>query len=198
MAEQTARTALKEWAVAVKALREGRQILLVRKGGIREERREFRIQARRFLLFPTYEHQRADQLQPPFVGDLEQILALPRDAERVTIDTWAELTDQFEVTEPWQVEAVAPHYCWSQRYAEERLRWRPRKPLLVMAVRVFRLAEPREIPVLPEYGGCKSWLTLAEEVSLSGMAPALSDADYADRVAAVRAALEREPTAAGT
>ena len=190
-------TALKEWAVAVKALREGRQVLLVRKGGISEETRDFRIRAEQFLLFPTYEHQNADQLRPEFVGDLEQVLAAPRDPERLRIDTWTELTDLFEVTEPWQVEAVLPHYCWSLKYAEERLRWRPRKPLLVMAVRAYLLAEPLEIANRPEYGGCKSWLQLPAAPSLAGMRPALGDEEYAQRVAAVRAALEREPLGAG-
>ncbi len=197
MTDQTATTALKEWAVAVKALREGRQILLVRKGGIREETRDFRIQARQFLLFPTYEHQRADLLQPAFQADLEQVLAAPRDPNRVRIDTWAELTDEFEVTEEWQVVALADHYCWSQTYAEERLRWRPRKPLLVMAVRAHALAAPREIELRPEYGGCKSWLQLAEDVSVASKTPALAADEYAARVSAVRAALEREPLGAG-
>ncbi len=186
-------TALKEWAVAVKALREGRQVLLVRKGGIREETRDFRIQARQFLLFPTFEHQRLDLLQASFHADLEQVLAARGDAGRVRIDTRAELTDVFEVTEPWQVEALTPHYCWSMEYAEERLRWRPRIPLLVMAVRAYRLAESHEIELRPEHGGCKSWLTLGEPIPLAGMTPALGDAEYAERVAAVRTALEREP-----
>ena len=194
-AAQTTITALKEWAVAVKALGEGRQVLLVRKGGISEETRDFRIQAERFLLFPTYEHQRADLLQPRFRSDLDEVLARRGDADRVTIDTWAELTDLFELTEPWQIEAVAPHYCWTLGYAEERLRWRPRKPLLLMAVRAYRLAEPLDLPNLAEYGGCKSWLQLPTP-SLAGLTPALDDAAYAERVAAVRAALEREPTVA--
>ena len=189
----TTNVALKEWAVAVKALREGRQVLLVRKGGIREETRDFRIQAREFLLFPTYEHQQRELLQPEFVPDLEEVLGIHHDAGRVIIDTWAQLTELFEVTEPWQVEAVAPHYCWSQRYAEERLRWRPRKPLLIMAVRVYLLAEPRDVESLPEYGGCKSWLRLAEDVSLAGKTAAMGDAEYATRLAAIRTALEREP-----
>ena len=197
MTDQTARTALKEWAVAVKALREGRQILLVRKGGIREETRDFRIQARQFLLFPTYEHQRPDLLQPAFHADLEQVLSAPRDPSRVRIDTWAELTDLFEVTETWQVEALAEHYCWSQAYAEERLRWRPRKPLLVMAVRAYALATPREIELRPEYGGCKSWLELAEAVTIADRTPAIPADEYTARVAAVRAALEREAMGAG-
>ncbi len=188
--------ALKEWAVAAKALREGRQVLLVRKGGISEETRDFRIQAEQFLLFPTYEHQAPELLQAPYRDDLARVLAAPRDPARVKIDTWAELTDQVEVSEPWQVEAVAQHYCWSLQYAEERLRWKPRHPLLILAIRAYRLAEPRELELRPEYGGCKSWLTLAEDVPTAGMTPVLSDAEYAARVAAVRAALE-QPEPAG-
>ena len=35
---------LKEWAVAVKALGEGEQIITIRKGGLYEETREFRLE----------------------------------------------------------------------------------------------------------------------------------------------------------
>jgi len=189
--------ALKEWAVAIKALRDGRQTLLVRKGGISEESRHFRIQSEMFALFPTYEHQAPELLQAPYQEDLAQVLASRADPTRATLDTWAVLTDQFEVTEPWQVEAVSEHYCWSLRYAEERLRWKPRHPLLVLAVRAYRLATPLDIELRPEHGGCKSWLTLEESASTANMTAVLSDHEYASRVAAVRAALEqRGPVAA--
>ena len=189
-------TALKEWAVAVKALREGRQVLLVRKGGISEETRHFRISAERFVLFPTREHQRADLLQPAFQADLAEILAQPADPSVLRMDTWGEMTDLFEITEPAQVDALAPFYCFSTGYAEERLRWKPRHPLLVMAVRAYRLVEPLVLPMRPEFGGCKSWLTLDEELPAGGMTAALDDATYAAQIAAVREALERVPTGA--
>ena len=186
-------TALKEWAVAVKALREGRQVLLVRKGGIREETRHFRINAERFVLFPTREHQRMDLLQPEFQADLAALLAEPADPTVLRMDTWGEMTDLFEITEPAQVDALAPFYCFSTGYAEERLRWKPRHPLLVMAVRAYRLAEPLVLPMRPEFGGCKSWLTLDEELPTAGMTAALDDQTYAEQIAAVREALERVP-----
>src|SRR5687767_4438100 len=115
-----ATTALKECAVAIEALRERRQILLVRKGGIRHETRHLRIHAEQCLLLPTYEHQAPELLLAPYRDALARVLATPRDPARVRVDTWAELTDQFEVSEPWQVEAVSEHYCWSLQYAEER------------------------------------------------------------------------------
>jgi len=185
--------ALKEWAVAVKALREGRQVLLVRKGGISEETRHFRIESERFLFFPTYEHQRADLLQPEFQADLTAVLAEPRDPARARFDTFAELTDLIEVSDPAQVEALAPYYCFSTEYAEERLRWKPRHPLLVMAIRAYRLKQPIEVAARPELGGCKSWLTLDEDVSPDNLVAALADDTYAAQITAVREALSRAP-----
>lgn len=188
-----ATVALKEWAVAVKALREGRQVLLVRKGGISEETRHFRIEAERFLFFPTYEHQRADLLQPAFQDDLAAVLAEPRDPARVRFDTLAELTDLIEVSEPAQVEALAPFYCFSTEYAEERLRWKPRHPLLVMAIRAHRLKQPIEVASRPDFGGCKSWVTLDDDVTPDNLVAAVDDATYAAQIAAVREALSRIP-----
>lgn len=192
-----ATTALKEWAVAVKALGEGRQVLLVRKGGVGEETRDFRVRKDRFLLFPTLEHQRPELLQPAFQPDLQAMLARPRPAGKIPIDTFAELTNVFEVTERWQVEALTEHYCWSLAYAEERLRWRPRKPLLVMAVRAYLLPEPVWIASRNEYGGCKSWVELANDVPIDGRRPAIDDAEYGARIASIKLALERQPIGTG-
>ena len=55
--------AFKEWAVSCQTMAEGRQILLIRKGGIREESGVFRIHDPEFWLMPTYEHQNAALLQ---------------------------------------------------------------------------------------------------------------------------------------
>ncbi|HLH25082.1 MAG TPA: DUF1802 family protein [Chloroflexota bacterium] len=183
------RVAFKEWAVTCRALAEGRQIVLVRKGGIREEGREFRVEQPRFLLYPTYEHQRADLLQPPYRAALDAVLAAPPPAGTVRLDHWAEVTDVYETLEAATVEALAPHFIWTTSYAEERLRWRPKKPLYVLLLRVYRLPEAHEVPVLPSYLGCKSWVELDQPIPLEGMTPVLDDAAYAARRAAIQAAL---------
>ena len=56
--------ALKEWAITCEAIGRGEQILLLRKGGIHEDSKDFRVIHREFLLYPTYEHQKADLLRP--------------------------------------------------------------------------------------------------------------------------------------
>src|SRR3954463_8591651 len=50
--------AFKEWAVTVRALAEGEQLLTLRKGGIREPEKHFRLEHDRFFLYPTLDHQR--------------------------------------------------------------------------------------------------------------------------------------------
>ena len=56
---------LKEWAAVVNALSTGRQVLLLRKGGILEQsvKNRFSITHDRFVLFPTYLHQSRGELK---------------------------------------------------------------------------------------------------------------------------------------
>ena len=71
------RVALKEWAVVCAALGSGRQIILLRKGGIYESAGEFEIEHRQFLLFPTYLHQNAGMLKDEAKGQLTVMAAEP-------------------------------------------------------------------------------------------------------------------------
>lgn len=167
--------ALKEWAVAVDALRRGESIATVRKGGIREDAREFRMEHRRFLLFPTYEHQNPDQLQGRFAARLATIAAAAPPTGTLRIDTWAEVTDVVELREQAPVAALSAFYPFSDAYALERLQWRPKKPLHALLLRVYRLPTPVEMPLIAAYGGCKSWIELAEPIALSSAQPALDD-----------------------
>ncbi|MDB5057321.1 MAG: hypothetical protein JWO59_793 [Chloroflexi bacterium] len=166
--------ALKEWAVAIDALRNGQSLVTVRKGGIREDAREFRMEHRRFLLFPTYEHQNPDQLREEFVGTLDRVVAAAPSPGLVEIDTWAEVSDVIEVTHEEQVRALSEFSVFSPAYAIERLQWRPRKPLHVLVLRIFRLESGLRLPLTPAYGGCKSWITLDQEGHLDDTSPALS------------------------
>lgn len=185
------RSALKEWAVACEALGSSRQILLLRKGGIREEHKEFRVERSEFILFPTYEHQRAELLKPEARADLAAVLAERGSTERVELRYLARVAEVFDLTESEQLAALAPLHVWSEKYALERLRWRPRKPLQVLALRVYRLNAPVRLPLRPEYGGCKSWLTLAEPVVVGSAQPVLDEAPFAEQLGRVRQALGR-------
>ena len=188
-----ARVALKEWAVACEALGQGRQVILLRKGGIREEQKHFRVEHEEFLLFPTFEHQRPELVKPVARADLARILAERSALERVEIRYWARVARRFSVSESAELRALAPLHLWSDEYAAERLRWKPRHPLQVLALRVYRLPEPAGLEALPEYGGCKSWLSLAQPVRLEGVRPVLDDEAFGEQLRRVVSALEPTP-----
>lgn len=170
--------ALKEWAVAVKALDEGKQIILLRKGGIHEENKEFRVENDRFLLYPTYEHQRENLIKEEFRNSLKMLLRDRDSNSKVIIQNWAMISDVIEITESEKLEGLIPYHIWTGDYASERLNWRPRKPLHVLFLRVFRLSQPRTIYMLTEHRGCKSWLDLGSECSLLESKPVLKEENF--------------------
>src|ERR1051326_6067116 len=103
--------AFKEWAVACDALRDGRQILLIRKGGIREDGGVFRMTDAEFFLLPTFEHQKADLLQADILPRLAQRRA-PADAACVDVDTYAVVDSILEARDDNQVNAAAYETIW--------------------------------------------------------------------------------------
>ncbi len=169
------RHTLKEWAVAVKALELGETALVVRKGGIREK--AFAVANRRFLLLPGYEHQRPELLKPEYRELLGTIPDLGDDGP-LRFTSFAEVKGAHEISEPESLEAVDPYHMWTPEYAESRFKWRPKKPLTVLVLRVHLLPEPVELPYSETYGGCKSWIELEEPVSVAGARPALDDESF--------------------
>ena len=185
MHPDTATLALKEWAVAVKALAEGAQVLALRKGGIHREDRDFRIVHPQFLLFPTFEHQKAELLKSGYHGDLRDTLQERGVPAQVTISYWTEVTAKFELRDESALDRLSPFHIWTGSYARKRLHWRPKQPLTVALLRVYRLQEPQAIPLLDEYEGCKSWVDLGCEVPLGNMVPVLDDSQYEAKAASI-------------
>lgn len=169
------RHSLKEWAVAVKALERGDTALIVRKGGIREK--AFAVPDTRFLLLPGYEHQREDLVKPEFRGILED-LPERSDTGPLHFTSFAEVVGAYEISEREELDELDEHHMWTPEYAGSRFKWRPKKPLTALVLRTYLLPEEVVLPFRDEYGGCKSWIELAEPVSTEGAYPALSDEDF--------------------
>jgi hypothetical protein len=178
--------ALKEWAVVVEALREGRQIVLLRKGGIHDPRGEFRPSRREFLFFPTFEHQRPELLKPDAASRWAGLLDPGAEARPLRLDACAELVEAVPLPDAEAARRLAPHHVWSPEYIETRLAYKPERPLTVLLLRAYLLPHAVEIPRLERYAGCRSWVELAEEVSTAGARPALGDEEFAARVEEVR------------
>jgi hypothetical protein len=171
--------ALKEWAVCIEALGAGRQHVLVRKGGILEETREFRLEETSFYFYPTYEHQRKALIKPEYQEALERTIAgreLP--PKKVEITHLAHVVDDICVKDEATLRLLDPFHILTHEYARERLHWKADKPLHVLTVRVYRLSEPKTVEVKDEYLGCKSWLKLAEPIEQVDLVPVLGDEEF--------------------
>jgi hypothetical protein len=186
--KETQTIALKEWAVAINALEAGEQIVILRKGGIIEETRDFQLESNAFLLYPTYEHQKKELLKTAYQPRLDQILKeFNPQATSVKMTSYAKVTADIEVNTQEELNRLFPKHIWTEHFAEERLRWKRNKPLHVLILRVYTLEEPLEIPVMAEYNGCKSWIRLQAELPESiALKPVLSEEEFTIQSAQIK------------
>ena len=195
MLPSNCKIALKEWAITVDAMARGDQVLLLRKGGIHEDGKDFRVIHREFLFYPTYLHQKENLIQPAYQPALRRMLEQPQDADKVSFSYWAKAEEVLEISDQKKVDDLEPHYIWTTAYAQSKLHWKPMLPLSVLLLRVYHLEQPVTVPYLPEYGGCTSWVEVLSDVNLGKMAPVLDDAEFQRRVDDIKGSLGLAVTA---
>ena len=181
--------ALKEWAITVDALAQGEQILLLRKGGIHEEGKDFRVIHPEFLLYPTYEHQREDLLKPDHQSALARLLDETPRSEFITFSHWAKAEEIIEVEAQDKVDDLSSYHIWTDEYAQSRLRWKPMLPLSILLLRVYRMEQPITVPYIKEYGGCTSWVEILPRIDLGQLEPVQGDAEFQRQVDAIKGSL---------
>jgi hypothetical protein len=184
----TANWALKEWQTAVTALMQGQTVLLLRKGGIRESGGQFQVAARQVLLLPTYEHQQAQLLKPDFQS-LTESPHQENEGDSIIFTGWADITHVFCLKPPSVAYELLPHLIWNRSFVDDRLQWRPDKPLYGMVLRAYRLPSPVTLPRHRGYSGCRSWVELGESVNTQGSTPVLTEAAYQTELARILALL---------
>ena len=180
-------TALKEWALVCERLLDGRQAIMLRKGGIDEK--GFWVDADEFLLYPTYFHQMAEKVRPEFAEETAALLAAPPPEGVLRMSGVARVVDHIEVARPEGMASLEDLHPYNDEQVAMRLEFRPKKPLVILAVEVQPTVAPIEIPVREAYGGCVSWVDVGVE------RPALGDPVLAET--AVRAIADRVRKAVG-
>lgn len=158
-------TALKEWSSVIDALGRGDQVILIRKGGIADPK--FGVEAERFYLYPTFFHQ--EQSEP----------------EDVAITHWCEVVRSWRVNDLETLHRLDSLVVMSRETLETRYRFRPDQALHVIGVRTLALPHPTTIHVKPEYLGCRSWVSIDDEIDIEGSRPALSESELQDRLSVV-------------
>jgi hypothetical protein len=176
--------AFKEWAVVCEAMGEGRQSLILRKGGIAEGRKGFSFEHPEFCLFPTWFHEQVERtILPPGTPLPEE------NPEGVEIRWAARVEWAGFVRDRDKLARLREYHILSDATVEERFCYDETAGLHVAVVRVLRLCEPRLLAWQPGFRGCRSWVDVPE-IDACGTTPVLDDAEHARRTAAVRAVLD--------
>lgn len=171
------RHAFKEWAVICRALAQGRQALILRKGGIAEPGGAFEPEQRRFWLYPTWLHQNAEALIPEAQPLLEEVNRQRPAAGVLRLTHFAQVEGIYQLHDVVGAMKLAGLHLWSEKTVLERFFYR-RPRLCVLAVRVFEVAPAHELTETAEYAGCRSWVELEQELATEPARPVLSDQDF--------------------
>jgi len=181
--------ALKEWAVVCRALADGRQTLLIRKGGIEEIKEGFQVTHRDFWLFPTYVHQKTADLIPAVHADFGEVQAAQPAAGTIPFQLYATVEDVVKVMDLDRLRSLEGHHVLSWDCVASRFHYRNKPGVHVMTVRVYRSPKTFTLKNTPRYDGCVSWVELDQALDTEGCTPVLSDAEFSARLADIRARL---------
>ncbi len=144
----------KEWALICQAMGEGRQTVIIRKGGIAEGRDGFAFRHREFFLFPTFFHEQLDRVRLPGA-----VLPEPQPNE-IEIQYLARVKETRVMTDWEEVRALEPLHILQESVVRERFEYDEASGVHVAFVEVFQLDPVWRFPNSKAYGGCRSWVDL--------------------------------------
>lgn len=170
--------AFKEWAVVINALAQGKQNIILRKGGIREKNGEFRVDHNEFFLFPTYEHQDKEDLKPAFHSDLDWVIRGRGPENEAALRYYVQAEKVYRIDDEKLLAKISDFHIWSDREIKKRFDYGKNKGIYLIVVRVFELLFPHVIQITPQYAGCKSWVELGRSLEICEPTPKISDAGF--------------------
>lgn len=167
--------AFKEWAVVCEALGDGRQSIILRKGGIAEGKTGFAFQHGDFFLFPTWFHEQLTKTILPEGSVLPGELDGEIEIRFAAVLEWTRLVSDLD-----RLMSLREFHILHDSVIRERFHYDDRQGVHVALVRVFRLDPPRRIPNDKKFGGCRSWIELPDLDDCT-LVSVISDEEHARR-----------------
>lgn len=149
--------AFKEWALVCECLGDGRQSLLIRKGGIAEGGEGFSFKHKEFYLYPTWFHEQVGRTRLP---EGTQVPEEPK--EGVEVRYYAVMEWACVVRDEKKLERLREYHVFSDEVVAERFAYDKEPGVHIAFLRVFRLEPVLRLPMDASYGGCKSWIEMPE------------------------------------
>ena len=177
--------AFKEWAVICDTLGNGKQSLILRKGGIHEGKKGFQFEHEKFALFPTRFHEQGQSVR---IDAKESVIPKTEYeiGETVPIQYWAKIDSIWNLSQWESVAALNEFHIWTEQIILERYHWDKEKneepAISVALVRAYRFEAKLNITYEKKYGGCRSWvkLPLLTEEHEDKSVPALKDSEFGE------------------
>lgn len=186
----TSAHALKEWNATCRALAEGRQIILLRKGGLLDEDGVFTLEQSKFWMLPTAFHQEPHLLKKQHLDLLDKSTFEPHlPGDDLNLQIFATVAKVWALDEDAEDTLTTMSHIWTSAYLDGRWTYKPDHPLLCVALRVYRDTQEHHVPTSPDYFGCRSWIDLPEEFAVSHSKPVLDDAVFTKRLSEIEMAL---------
>jgi hypothetical protein len=182
--------AFKEWAGVCDALFEGRQSILIRKGGISEGAGPGRFvpEYSEFWLYPTRVHQaeqglRQEPAKPPTVQP-----SGPRADGSIPILGLVHVDWIGRVENENTLPALEEFHCLTCETILKRYHYR--KPgLWVLGARVWLRDSAMLVVATSEHTGCKTWVILDQPIPTSALSPVLDEKQWSEHQRRLRSIL---------
>lgn len=166
---------------------EGRQSLILRKGGIAENDGVFQPEHRAFWLYPTHLHEPVQGLRE------ERFSSGAPDSRKpgiVPISALAVVDRVHHVEDETILSQLEPMHVWTEETVRKRFMYRS-PGLWVLGVRVWAGESPIELEEKPEYAGCRSWVPLGEDLATEDLTAVLDAERHDEAMERLAEALER-------
>ncbi|WZO97171.1 DUF1802 family protein [Isosphaeraceae bacterium EP7] len=171
--------AFKEWAGICDALADGRQSILLRKGGIAEEGGRFVPEHPAFWLYPTRLHESQQGLRAEAPSQVQS----PPGTVPLYVLAVAEVV--LHLDRETDLATLGDLHIWTDETIQKRFHYRT-PGIWVLGVRAYRPEAPIVLEVTPEQAGCKTWVPLDRPITTAGLVPVLEDASHALRMDRLR------------
>ncbi len=171
--------ALKEWDVVCEALGSGRQVIIVRKGGVDEGPDGMTFKHGEFALLPTFFHQQAQRVVPD-IDFAAREAGTTGERESVEIRHVATLIWHRKVSDRAVLARLQGYHIFTEEEVGARFDQKPEPGVQVALMRVYRLDPPQRVAWSKSFGGCRSWTEMDTDIESCTRVSVLSDERFAE------------------
>ncbi len=168
--------ALKEWDAQIQILESGQTTLLIRKGGIVEQRGEFTLEHTKFWFYPTFLHQNHGELRNEFHGLLRE----NPQVGKVELRSYAEVIATYKLEDLPTIRQLETSNALNADALERKYHYRNKPYVHALLLRVYT-TQPTILLETPEYAGCVSWVNFEQNIMPINPQPALPETVFLEQ-----------------